>query len=151
LPARDVGAFRGHRAAHGGHDRQWRADTWGANTFDSLTLSAGTTIAISAFNNATTAGPLGDGSPCTIGGTLEYTGGTATSTKTLVMATGGKATVSFAGIPGYRYDVERAEDADFTVNLSNVWTTNAPAGGLFIFVDDNPPGSQAYCRLKYNP
>jgi len=37
------------------------------------------------------------------------------------------------------------------LNLTPVLTTNAPADGLFTFVDSNPPGSQAYYRLKYNP
>ena len=65
----------------------------GANTFDSLTLNSGATIAIATFNNANTAGPLGDGGPATIGGTLKYTGATAISTKTLAMAPGGAGTL----------------------------------------------------------
>jgi autotransporter-associated beta strand protein len=65
----------------------------------------------------------------------------------------GKATVNFAGIPGYTYQVERADDANFTVNLTTVLTTTLPTGGdgLFTFVDNSPPGSQAYYRLNYNP
>ena len=57
----------------------------------------------------------------------------------------------FAGIPGHPYVVERAEDLGFTLNLTNVLTTNVPSDGLFGFVDNSPLGPQAYYRLKYNP
>jgi hypothetical protein len=63
----------------------------------------------------------------------------------------GKPTMNVAGVPGYSYVVQRAEDANFTVNLTTVLTTNAPTAGVFTCVDNNPPGSQAYYRLKYNP
>ena len=63
---------------------------------------------------------------------------------------GGKATVNFAGIPGYQYIVQRAENVDFTVNLSPRLTTNVPANGLFIFEEETAL-SKAYYRLKYNP
>ena len=102
-----------------------------------------------------------DQAPYRAGDTRRY----ATNTITITVAeaaggqakqievVGGKATVNFAGIPGLTYDVERAEDVDFTVNLGTVFTTNLLSGGdgLFIFVDDDPPGSQAYYRLKYTP
>ncbi len=60
----------------------------------------------------------------------------------------GKATVQFAGIPGFRYDVERATDVNFTENVTTVLSTNAPVDGLFLLVDE-PGLSQAYYRLKY--
>ena len=63
----------------------------------------------------------------------------------------GKPTMNVAGVPGYSYAVERATDFNFTVNLTTVLTTNAPTNGLFSFVDNSPPPSQAYYRLKYNP
>lgn len=63
----------------------------------------------------------------------------------------GKPTIRFAGIPGYSYRVERAEDVGFTVNLTTVLTTNAPTSGLFIFVDNDPPVSQGFYRLRYDP
>ncbi|TAK92756.1 MAG: hypothetical protein EPO07_19120, partial [Verrucomicrobia bacterium] len=59
--------------------------------------------------------------------------------------------VSFAGIPGFKYDVERAEDVSFTVNLTTLATTNAPGNGLFSITDATPPSPTAYYRLKYNP
>ena len=92
--------------------------------------------------------------------TVSNGSGTATGTITVNVApvTGqalgitvvdGKPTMNFAGVPGYSYDVQRAEDVDFTVNLTTVLTTNAPTNGLFTFVDNSPPPSQAYYRLKY--
>jgi hypothetical protein len=63
----------------------------------------------------------------------------------------GKPTIKFAGIPGYSYVVERAENANFTLNLTTVLTTNVPSSGLFTFVDNDPPESQAFYRLKHNP
>lgn len=60
--------------------------------------------------------------------------------------------VTFAGIPNLKYDVERAEDANFTVNLvSPLVTTNAPANGIFSIVDPTPPSPTAFYRLKFNP
>lgn len=91
-------------------------------------------------------------------------GGSATGTITLVSQAfvtgqnatvtvgGSTATVSFAGIPGFSYSVERSTNL---VLWAGIWTTNAPANGLFNYTDDFSdlgvvPGS-AYYRLKYNP
>lgn len=60
-------------------------------------------------------------------------------------------TVKFSAIPGYRFDVERAEDVDFTENLTVLTTTNAPANGQFSVTDNDPPEPTAFYRLKYNP
>jgi autotransporter-associated beta strand protein len=81
--------------------------------------------------------------------TINVTGVTGQAQQ--ITVAGGRATVIFAGIAGYSYTVERAEDPSFTVNLVTVLTTNTPNAGLFTFVDYNPPGSQGYYRLKYNP
>lgn len=60
----------------------------------------------------------------------------------------GSASLSFAGIPGYPYVVQRK------TNLLNqaeiwltVWSTNAPTSGLFDYVDLNPPVPCAFYRL----
>lgn len=63
----------------------------------------------------------------------------------------GGVTVTFSAIPGFGYDVERAEDVNFTVNLTNLVTTNAPADGQFSVTDGSPPNPTGYYRLKYNP
>jgi autotransporter-associated beta strand protein len=64
-----------------------------------------------------------------------------------ITVSGGVATVSFAGIPGYAYLVQRSTNlADWVTLL----TTNAPANGLFMFADDfsdlpgGPPVSAYY-------
>ncbi|MDW8310465.1 MAG: Ig-like domain-containing protein, partial [Verrucomicrobiales bacterium] len=64
---------------------------------------------------------------------------------------GGTVTVHFSGIPGYPYKVERADDVNFTVNLTVLLTTNAPANGQFSVTDTSPPMPTAYYRLKHNP
>lgn len=62
---------------------------------------------------------------------------------------GGQATVRFAGIPGERYDVERATSQPFTEeNTTMVLSTNAPADGVFLLVEPMIL-PQAYYRLKY--
>ena len=60
--------------------------------------------------------------------------------------TGGQVTVSFAGIPGYTYDIQRADNVNF-IPFTVLETTNAPAAGLFIYVDPSPP-NPAFYRLK---
>ena len=66
---------------------------------------------------------------------------------------GNAAVVSFAGIPGYTYQVQRSTNLTDWVTIS---TTNAPAGGLFNYTDTfgdlggNAPTS-AYYRLGWTP
>jgi len=60
---------------------------------------------------------------------------------------GGSATMTFAGIPNYRYHVQ------VSTNLSTwntIWTTNVPAGGVFQFTDGSAPLPNAYYRLMWN-
>jgi len=66
-----------------------------------------------------------------------------------ITVSGGAATARFAGVPGFTYIVQRATDVDFTQNLKDLWTTNAPGDGLFIYVDNDPPSEKAFYRLKY--
>ena len=66
----------------------------------------------------------------------------------IVSTSGGTATLNFAGIPGYSYSVQRS------TNLTSwivIWTTNAPAGGVFQFIDAAAPDPSAYYQLRYNP
>lgn len=66
-----------------------------------------------------------------------------------ISTSGGSATLSFAGIPGYSYSVQRSANVTFSPYVI-VWTTNAPAGGVFECVDPNPPQPTAFYRLQYN-
>jgi hypothetical protein len=66
-----------------------------------------------------------------------------------ITASGGAVTVRFTGIPGYRYDIERAGDVAFTSGVTVLDTVVAPRGP-FTFTDSAPP-STAFYRLKYNP
>ncbi len=61
--------------------------------------------------------------------------------------TNGVASMSFAGILGYKYHVQ------VSTNLStwaDVLITNAPAGGVFQFNDNAAPAPNAYYRLMWN-
>jgi len=62
---------------------------------------------------------------------------------------GGVASMSFAGIPGYLYHVQRSTNV---VNdpWVTIWTTNAPAGGVFQFEDNPAPQPDAFYRLMWN-
>jgi autotransporter-associated beta strand protein len=68
---------------------------FGANTFTGLLTVANGTLAVPTVNDSNVAGPLGKNTTVvTLGGagttgTLAYTGGTASSTKTFTLATGG--------------------------------------------------------------
>jgi autotransporter-associated beta strand protein len=66
----------------------------------------------------------------------------------LTSTTGGTATLNFAGIPGYSYSVNRSTNLTDWVTL---WTTNAPASGVFEYLDNPAPTPSAYYRLQYNP
>ena len=66
----------------------------------------------------------------------------------IVSGSGGTATLNFAGIPGYSYSVGRSTNlTSWTV----IWTTNAPAGGVFQFIDTAAPEPNAYYQLQFNP
>ncbi len=71
----------------------------------------------------------------------------------IIFTGGGPVTVNFAGIIGYSYGVQRSTNLLDWVTL---WTTNAPAGGLFNYTDafgdlgGNAPSS-AYYRLSWVP
>ena len=65
-----------------------------------------------------------------------------------VDTTSGTATLSFAGIPTYNYSVQRSTNL---TSWAVIWTTNAPAGGTFQYIDNPAPQPSAYYRLQYNP
>jgi hypothetical protein len=67
-----------------------------------------------------------------------------------IALTNGVATVDFAGIPGYTYDVQRSTDSMATWQI--ILTTNAPANGIWRVTDDfggNPPASAYYRPVQH--
>ena len=67
---------------------------------------------------------------------------------TLAGTTGGTATLNFAGIPTYGYSVLRSTNL---TDWAAIWTTNAPADGLFQYIDLVAPQPSAYYRVQFNP
>jgi hypothetical protein len=70
------------------------------------------------------------------------------------LGTNSSVTASFAGVPEYAYQVQRATNLEFSGRL-RLWDTNAPSAGLFQVFDDfsdlgTPPGA-AYYRTRYSP
>jgi len=63
-----------------------------------------------------------------------------------IASTGSGIIVHFAGIPGYAYDVERADNVGGPWSV--IFTTNAPANGLWIYTDNSPPTPSAFYRTK---
>ena len=60
---------------------------------------------------------------------------------------GGTASMSFAGIPGYLYNVQVSTNL---TDWNTIWSTNAPGGGVFQFNDSATPQPDAYYRLMWN-
>ena len=90
----------------------------------------------------------------TFGGTssavITLTAGSATGVGGQInnfTANGGTASMTFAGIPGYKYNVQVSTNL---TDWNTLWTTNAPAGGVFQFTDGSAPTPDAYYRLMWN-
>jgi hypothetical protein len=62
-----------------------------------------------------------------------------------ISANGTNVSVRFAGVPGYAYDVQRTTDLTSGSWLV-VWTTNAPPGGVWLYLDNAPPPGGAFYR-----
>jgi hypothetical protein len=56
----------------------------------------------------------------------------------------------FAAIPNFSYQVQRADDAAFSVNVTLSAPITIPASGLYDYTDPSPPISSAYYRLISN-
>jgi hypothetical protein len=71
-----------------------------------------------------------------------------------ITTTNGNPLLSFAGIPGYSYTVQRGTNVNFNGTVTDIHTTIAPPGGLFQYTDATNaplPDPEAYYRLRYNP
>jgi hypothetical protein len=61
----------------------------------------------------------------------------------------GTATLNCLGYSGDAYTLQRADDLQFTQNLTMLLTTNAPPpDGSFYYTDPNPPRAAAFYRLS---
>jgi hypothetical protein len=58
----------------------------------------------------------------------------------------GKPALTVAGIPGRGYTVQRTQDLTGTPVWTDIHSTNAPAAGLFEFVDQTPPVGNVFYR-----
>ena len=121
----------------------------GANTFGGvLTVSAGT-VSISTINNVSAAGVLGNSANAVVlgasgaTGTLEYTGATASSTKTFTMAASGTGafdvtvganTLTLSGVINGSGGLTKAGAGTLTLSGANIYTgtTTISAGTLQI-------------------
>lgn len=84
-------------------------------------------------------------------------GGIATATVTVTVAAGGPlalrievvgsaVVIQFAAVPGWGYTVQRASDISGPwVNIDSI---TAPVGGVFLFIDNDPPSPMAFYRLS---
>jgi hypothetical protein len=62
-----------------------------------------------------------------------------------ISISGGVVSMTFAGIPGYIYDIERSIDL---IAWEMIKTITNPETGVFSFTDDSPPPDAAYYRLR---
>jgi hypothetical protein len=60
----------------------------------------------------------------------------------------GQPVMQFAGIPSFRYAIERSPDL---VSWQTVHTITAPAAGTFSYTDPSPPSGSMYYRMRYLP
>jgi hypothetical protein len=67
-----------------------------------------------------------------------------------VTVIGSQVVVRFAAIPNFSYQVQRADDAAFSVNVTLSAPITIPASGLYDYTDPSPPISSAYYRLISN-
>jgi fibronectin-binding autotransporter adhesin len=87
--------------------------------------------------------------PFTASSTITVTVTNAVSAVNTISSTGNGVTISFAGIPGYNYVVERSSSAADWTSAVIVQTVTAPAEGVWTFNDPAPPNPSFY-RLRQN-
>ena len=74
--------------------------------------------------------------------------GSSTGQVASITVTGGVASMTFLGIPGFTYNVQRATN-DVSGPWFTIWTTNAPTNGAFQFNDTGATSASAYYRLSW--
>ena len=79
--------------------------------------------------------------------TLSVTNGV--SAVNAISSTGQGITITFAGVPGFLYVVERSASADFSTTITTVQTMTAPASGLWTYTEASP-FNPSYYRSRQN-
>jgi hypothetical protein len=87
--------------------------------------------------------------PLTASSTITVSVTNAVSSANAISSTGNSVTITFAGIPGYNYVVERSSSASVWTSATTVQPITAPAGGVWTFTDSAPPNPSFY-RLRQN-
>jgi hypothetical protein len=87
--------------------------------------------------------------PLTASSTITVSVTNAVSSANAISSTGNSVTITFAGIPGYSYAVERSSSVSDWSSATTVQTTNAPTGGVWTFTDSSPP-NPSYYRTRQN-
>ncbi len=133
-------------------------------TFSALSSTTGATVTISGGYLLYTATVSGASQNDTVSYTVSDATLSANGTLTIqfqgastqagqaqnVTVVGGQVTVRFAAIPNLTYQVERADDAGFSVNVTLSSPITFPASGIYTYTDPSPPVSSAYYRLVAN-
>lgn len=68
-------------------------------------------------------------------------------TTPVISVPGGTVNITYTGIPGYSYSVNRS--TNLLSGWTTIWTTNMPVGGAFQFTDPNAP-QPAFYQLLWN-
>ena len=82
--------------------------------------------------------------------TITVTVTNAVSAVNVISSTGQGITITFAGVPGFLYVVERSASADFSTTITIVQTMTAPASGLWTYIEASPPNPSFYRSRQNN-
>ena len=74
----------------------------------------------------------------------------AVSSVNSISSTGGAVTITFAGVPGFSYVVERSGSSSDWSGATVVQTTNAPASGTWMYTEASPPNPSFYRSRQNN-
>jgi hypothetical protein len=137
-----------------------------ADSISFVSVSSTSTNGATLFSDSTQIlySPLSGRNPASDSFTYTITDGLLTATGTITVSlqpdptgltfnivaygqdTNGHPVITFAGIPGYSYTVQRSQNLSTWTDL---WTTNAPAAGLFQFIDLNRTDPAFYRAVNH--
>jgi hypothetical protein len=122
--------------------------------FQMMPVAGGTAPTLSLFNvGASNAGNYfvvlsnAFGSITSAVATLTVTNAPGTNFNIVsIEMTNGAPSIVFMGTPGQTYQVQRTTNLIEPILWTTLWSTSAPAGGLFWFIDPSPPTNSAFYR-----